>query len=54
MLPRSTSILSPIADFLCVGGLSILVLVPLLASGVDLTFGGMVGFGAGVLWPRFW
>lgn len=37
--PRSTSILSPLIDFLCVGGLSIIVLVPLLLSGrEDLGF----------------
>jgi len=31
--PSSPSILSPVVDFLCVGGLSLIVLVPLLASG---------------------
>ncbi len=31
--PRSTSILTPIVDFLCVGGLSIIVFIPMLLSG---------------------
>jgi hypothetical protein len=31
--PRANSILSPVIDFLCVGGLSLIVFVPLLASG---------------------
>ena len=31
--PSSPSILSPVVDFLCVGGLSLIVLVPLLVSG---------------------
>jgi hypothetical protein len=31
--PRPNSILSPVVDFLCVGGLSLIVFVPLLASG---------------------
>jgi hypothetical protein len=31
--PRPNSILSPVVDFLCVGGLSLIVLVPLLLSG---------------------
>ncbi len=35
---RSTSVLSPIVDFLCVGGLSIIVFVPLLLSGQDITW----------------
>src|SRR5258708_1269404 len=30
---RPASIISPIVDFLCVGGLSLIVLVPLLLSG---------------------
>jgi len=34
-LPRSTSIISPIVDFLSVGGLSMVVLIPLLLSGVE-------------------
>lgn len=34
--PRSTSILTPVVDFLCVGGLSILVLLPLLLTRNDL------------------
>ncbi|HLG06365.1 MAG TPA: hypothetical protein VI383_09470 [Gemmatimonadales bacterium] len=34
-LPRSSSIISPIVDFLSVGGLSMIVLIPLLLSGVD-------------------
>src|ERR1041385_3246105 len=42
--PRPASILSPIVDLLCVGGLSILVIVPLLLSGrSDL---GFVSIGA--------
>ena len=42
--PRSYSILSPVVDFLCVGGLSLIVLVPLLLSGrSDLV---LVGAGA--------
>jgi len=37
--PRPAAILSPVIDFLCVGGLSLVVLVPLLLSGRDnLTF----------------
>ena len=37
--PRPAAILHPIVDFLCVGGLSIIVLVPLLVSGrADLAF----------------
>ena len=42
---RSPSIFSPLVDFLCVGGLSVLVLVPLLAADSDLgfvTLGAMV------------
>jgi hypothetical protein len=40
--PRSAAILSPIIDILCVGGLSILVIGPLLLSGMDeLTFVGI-------------
>ena len=42
--PRTASILSPVVDFLCVGGLSIIVLVPLLLSGrSDLV---LIGAGA--------
>jgi hypothetical protein len=42
--PRSASILSPVVDFLCVGGLSIIVLLPLLLSGSsDLV---LIGAGA--------
>jgi hypothetical protein len=42
--PRPNSILSPVVDFLCVGGLSLIVFVPLLASGrSDLV---MIGAGA--------
>jgi hypothetical protein len=42
--PRTNSILSPVIDFLCVGGLSLIVFVPLLASGrSDLV---IVGAGA--------
>lgn len=41
---RPNSILSPVVDFLCVGGLSLIVFVPLLASGrSDLV---MIGAGA--------
>jgi hypothetical protein len=41
---RTNSILSPVVDFLCVGGLSLIVFVPLLASGrSDLV---MIGAGA--------
>ena len=41
---RSYSILSPVVDFLCVGGLSLIVLVPLLLSGrTDLV---IIGAGA--------
>ena len=41
---RPPSILSPVVDFLCVGGLSIIVLVPLLLSGrSDLV---LIGAGA--------
>jgi hypothetical protein len=42
--PRTYSILSPVVDFLCVGGLSLIVLVPLLLSGrSDLV---LIGAGA--------
>src|SRR5689334_2122182 len=38
------SILSPVADFLCVGGLSLIVLVPLLVSGkLELGFVTIAG-----------
>ena len=41
---RSYSILSPVVDLLCVGGLSLIVLVPLLLSGrSDLV---LIGAGA--------
>jgi len=33
--PRPAAILSPVIDFLCVGGLSLIVFVPLLLSGRD-------------------
>jgi hypothetical protein len=47
--PRSASILTPIIDFLCVGGLSIIVLVPLLLSGrEDLAFISI----SGLLWAQ--
>ncbi len=36
--PAVTSIFSPVVDVLCVGGLSIIVFVPLLLSGTDLGF----------------
>src|SRR3954462_14856530 len=45
-MPRSTApaILSPVVDLLCVGGLSLIVFVPLLLSGrTDLV---MIGAGA--------
>ncbi|MFL5441927.1 MAG: hypothetical protein ACJ79W_22480, partial [Myxococcales bacterium] len=42
--PRPNSILSPLVDFLCVGGLSLIVLVPLLLTGrSDLV---LIGAGA--------
>lgn len=42
--PRSNSILSPVIDFLCVGGLSLIVFLPLLLSGrQDLV---LIGAGA--------
>ena len=46
--PRSTSIISPVVDFLCVGGLSLIVFVPLLLSGGDLS---LVSLGA-VVWAQ--
>jgi hypothetical protein len=47
--PRPAAIVSPIIDLLCVGGLSIAVLVPLLLSGsVDLPF---VSIGA-LIWAQ--
>jgi hypothetical protein len=47
-VPRSTSIISPVVDFLCVGGLSLIVFVPLLLSGSDLS---LVSLGA-VVWAQ--
>jgi len=47
--PRPASILSPIIDLLCVGGLSVVVLVPLLLFGGDEL--GFVGIGA-VVWAQ--
>ena len=42
--PRVTSIINPVVDILCVGGLSLIVFVPLLLSGrTDLVF---IGAGA--------
>lgn len=41
-------ILTPIVDFLCVGGLSMLVIIPLLLSGAELNF---VSIGA-VVWVQ--
>jgi len=35
---RPAALISPVVDFLCVGGLSVIVLVPLLLSGSDLSF----------------
>jgi hypothetical protein len=47
--PRPPAILSPILDFLCVGGLSIIVLVPLLLSGRgDIAFVSI----SGLLWAQ--
>lgn len=47
--PRPAAILSPAVDFLCVGGLSLIVFVPLLIFGGDeLSF---VGIGA-VIWAQ--
>jgi hypothetical protein len=42
--PRPASIFSPVIDFLLVGGLSLIVLVPLLLSGIDDL--GFVGIAA--------
>jgi hypothetical protein len=47
--PRPAAILSPIVDLLCVGGLSIIVFVPLLLFGGDEL--GFVGIGA-VVWAQ--
>jgi hypothetical protein len=48
--PRTaTSIINPVVDFLCVGGLSLIVLVPLLASGQ--TELGVVTIGA-LVWVQ--
>jgi hypothetical protein len=47
--PRPAAILSPIIDLLCVGGLSIIVFVPLLLLGGDQL--GFVGIGA-VVWAQ--
>ena len=47
--PRPAAILSPIIDLLCVGGLSVVVLVPLLLFGGDEL--GFVGIGA-VVWAQ--
>ena len=47
--PRPAAILSPTIDLLCVGGLSILVFVPLLLFGGDEL--GLVGIGA-VVWAQ--
>src|SRR5262249_48714979 len=42
--PRTASIISPVVDLLCVGGLSLIVFVPLLLSGrSDLV---LIGAGA--------
>src|SRR3954462_5312832 len=44
---RATSMISPVVDFLCVGGLSLIVFVPLLLSGrTDLV---LIGAGAQAL-----
>ncbi|HSE51903.1 MAG TPA: hypothetical protein VLB00_06920 [Gemmatimonadales bacterium] len=47
--PRPAAILSPIIDLLCVGGLSVVVLVPLLLFGGEEL--GFVGIGA-VVWAQ--
>jgi hypothetical protein len=47
--PRPAAILSPIIDLLCVGGLSLIVFVPLLLFGGDEL--GFVGIGA-VVWAQ--
>jgi len=58
-MPRSTSpaILSPVVDLLCVGGLSLIVFVPLLLSGrTDLVFvgaGAQAWLGATINMPHF-
>lgn len=47
--PRPASILSPLVDLLCVGGLSIIVIIPLLLSGLEqLSFVTI----SGVLWAQ--
>ncbi|MFN2324354.1 MAG: hypothetical protein ABR551_00550 [Gemmatimonadales bacterium] len=46
--PRTPSIISPFVDLLCVGGLSLLVLVPLLASGMPEL--GFITIGL-IFWP---
>lgn len=35
--PRSTSIFTPLVDFLCVGGLSLLLFIPMLIAGTELS-----------------
>jgi hypothetical protein len=55
--PRPAAILSPIIDLLCVGGLSIIVLVPLLLSGRDqlefVSLGALAGAQILVNMPHF-
>src|SRR5262245_64050463 len=49
-MSRPASILHPVVDFLCAGGLSILVIVPLLISGrEDLSF---LAIGA-IVWAQY-
>lgn len=44
-IQRRPSVLSPVVDFLCVGGLSLIILVPLLLSDLDdLSFIGLAVF----------
>ena len=54
---RPASILSPVVDFLCVGGLSLIVFIPLLLSGrSDLVFigaGAQAWLGTAINMPHF-
>jgi hypothetical protein len=54
---RPASILSPVIDFLCVGGLSLIVFIPLLLSGrSDLVFigaGAQAWLGTAINMPHF-
>ncbi|HTE44134.1 MAG TPA: hypothetical protein VK636_02730 [Gemmatimonadaceae bacterium] len=55
--PRPASILSPVVDFLCVGGLSLIVFVPLLLSGrsdlVIIGAGAQAWLGTAINMPHF-